>query len=48
MAKAKKQIILCKELIDFKPDNSRVITKFFTLGSNNRIYNIIGRVLTLS
>jgi len=48
MAKDNKQIIICKELIDFKPDNSRVITKFFTPGSNNRIYNIIGRVLTLS
>ncbi len=47
-AKEKKQIILCKEHIDFKPDNSRVITKFFTPGSNNRIYNIIGRILTLS
>ena len=37
-----------KELINFKPDNSRVITKFFTPGNNNRVYNIVSRVLTLS
>ncbi len=47
-AKDKKQIILCKEYINFKPDNSRVITKFFTPSNNTRIYNIIGRILTLS
>jgi len=37
-----------KELINFRPDDSRVITKFFTPGNNNRIYNIVSRVLTLS
>jgi len=48
MVKDRKQIIICKELINFSPDNSRVITKFFTPGNNNRVYNIISRVLTLS
>ena len=37
-----------KELINFSPDDSRVITKFFTPGNNYRTYNIISRVLTLS
>ncbi len=37
-----------KELINFSPDDSRVITKFFTPGNNSREYNIISRVLTLS
>ena len=41
-------IIIQKELIDFHPDDSRVITKFFEPGNNNRTYNIISRVLTLS
>ena len=42
------EINIRKELINFRPDDSRVITKFFTPGDNNRIYNIISRVLTLS
>lgn len=48
MDKSCKPIIVCKELINFNPDNARVITKFFTPGSNNRTYNIISRILTLS
>jgi len=47
MEKEKSKILIKRELIDFNPDNSRVITKFFTPGSENRIMNIISRVLAL-
>lgn len=47
MAKNCNSLGISKELINFKPDNSRVISKFFTPGNNNRVYNIISRVLTL-
>lgn len=41
------EIKIRKELINFRPDDSRVITKFFTPGNNDRVYNIISRILTL-
>ena len=48
MKKNNSKILIKRELIDFSPDNSRVITKFFTPGSDNRIMNIVSRVLTLT
>ena len=47
MKKNNSKILIKRELIDFSPDNSRVITKFFTPGNDNRIMNIVSRVLTL-
>jgi len=47
MEKDCSSLLLKKEPIHFNPDDSRVITKFFTPGDGDRIIKIISRVLSL-
>jgi predicted GH43/DUF377 family glycosyl hydrolase len=43
-----KSITINKQLLHFTPDESRVVTRFFTPGNKKRIENIFDRILLLS
>lgn len=48
MVKSNKSISIQKQLLHFTPDDSRVVTRFFTPGNSKRIENIFDRILLLS
>jgi hypothetical protein len=47
MAKNNKSISINKQVLHFTPDESRVVTRFFTPGNSKRIENIFERIFLL-
>jgi hypothetical protein len=48
MANREKEISINKQVLHFTPDDSRVVTRFFTPGNSKRIENIFERIFLLS
>lgn len=48
MANKEKEISINKQVLHFTPDDSRVVTRFFTPGNSKRIENIFERIFLLS